>query len=377
MVKTGLDILVHEQTDLLSDQRVGLVSMPAAVLPDLTSSLDALRSAGINVTALFGPEHGFGGAALDGANISDAIDPRTGLPVYSLYGALNEPTAEMLANVDVLFFDMQDVGVRFYTYLSTLFHVLCGAGKADRSVFVLDRPDPITGSRIEGGPIVPGFESFVGIINIPMRHGMTLGELAQYMNAEYSLNADLHVIAMHGWQRAMWFDETALPWVPASPAMPHLSTATLYPGMCLLEGTNLSLGRGTALPFEVCGAPWLDGYALAESLNGLQLPGVRFRATTFTPFSSIHAGTECHGVQVHVTDRDSFCPMEMALHLIAVARCLSGNAWTWNSHFERLAGDGTLRSALEAGTSVSEILAAWEESITAFIHQREKYLMYK
>jgi uncharacterized protein YbbC (DUF1343 family) len=205
---------------------------------------------------------------------------------------------------------------------------------------------------------------------------MTLGELANYMNTEYSLNADLHVIAMHGWQRAMWFDETALPWVPTSPAMPHLSTATLYPGMCLLEGTNLSLGRGTSLPFEVCGAPWLDGYALAEALNGLQLPGVLFRATAFTPFSSIHAGTECHGVQVHVTDRSALRPIEMALHLIATARCLSGDAWMWNPHFERLAGDGTLRFALEAGTSVAKILATWEESISAFVHQREKYRLY-
>src|SRR5688500_11104046 len=253
MVKTGLDILVHEQAHLLANQRVGLVSMPAAVLPDFTSSLEALCSGGINVTALFGPEHGFRGAALDGARVSDATDPRTGLPVFSLYGAINEPTAEMLANVDELVFDMQDVGVRFYTYLSTLFYVLRGAGKAGKSVFVLDRPNPSPGSLVAGGSIAPGFESFVGIINIPMRHGMTLGELARYMNTEYALSADLHVIGMHGWQRDMWFDETALPWIPTSPAMPHLSTATLYPGMCLLEGTNLSLGRGTALPFEVCG----------------------------------------------------------------------------------------------------------------------------
>lgn len=376
MVKTGLDILVHEQTQLLKNQRVGLVSMPAAVLPDLTSSLDALRRAGLKVTALFGPEHGFGGAALDGAQVGDATEPRTGLPVYSLYGATNEPTAEMLANVDILVFDMQDVGVRFYTYLSTLFHVLRGAGKANKPVFVLDRPNPITGSLVEGGPITLGFESFVGIINIPIRHGMTLGELANYINKEYALNADLHVFRIHGWQRVMWFDETALPWVPTSPAMPHLSTATLYPGMCLLEGTNLSLGRGTALPFEVCGAPWLDGYVLAAAMNGLKLPGVRFRAAIFTPSASNHAGSECHGVQVHVTERDSLRPVEMALHLIAVARCMSGEAWRWNPHFERLAGGSDLRSSLEEGTGVDVIIAMWEESISDFLGQREKYLLY-
>ncbi len=378
IVKTGLDLLVHDQADLLSDQRVGLVSMPAAVLPDLTSSLDALCKAGIPVTALFGPEHGFRGAALDGEHVSHTTDPRTGLDVFSLYGAVKEPIAEMLANVDVLVFDMQDVGVRFYTYLSTLFYVLRGAGKAGKPVLVLDRPNPITGELVEGGPIAPGYESFVGVLNIPMRHGMTLGELALYMNAEYALGADVQLIEMQGWKREIWFDETGLPWVPTSPAMPHVSTATLYPGMCLLEGCNLSLGRGTALPFEVCGAPWLAerGYALAEELNRLQLPGVRFRATMFTPSASTHAGSECSGVQVHVTDRGSLRPVEMALHLISVARYLSGDAWMWNPHFERLAGGSGIRSALEAGTSVAEILATWDESISEFIDRREKYLMY-
>jgi len=376
MVRTGLDILVREQAHLLANQQVGLVSMPAAVLADLTLSLDALQRAGINVTTLFGPEHGFAGAALDGAHMDNTIDTRTGLPVYSLYGAINEPSPEMLAHVDALVFDMQDVGVRFYTYLSTLFYVLRGAGKMDRPVFVLDRANPITGSRIEGGPIVPGFESFVGIINIPIRHGMTLGELARYINVEYALNADLHVVEMHGWQRAMWFDETDLPWVPTSPAMPHLSTATLYPGMCLLEGTNLSIGRGTALPFEICGAPWLDGYALAEELNALCLPGVRFRSILFTPSASNHARCECQGVQVHILERNVLQPVTMALNLIAVAWRMANQAWAWNPHFDRLAGGSDVRSALEAGTSATEITASWTESISRFVYQREKYLLY-
>lgn len=376
MIKSGLDLLVHEQAHLLANQRVGLVSMPAAVLPDLTSALDALCQAGINVTALFGPEHGFGGSALDGAHIGNATDPRTGLPVFSLYGAINEPTAEMLTNVDVLLFDMQDVGVRFYTYLSTLFYVLRGAGRVGKPVIVLDRPNPITGNILEGGPVVSGFESFVGIVNIPMRHGMTLGELARYINAEYSLQADLQVIAMQGWQRGMWFDQTELPWVPTSPAMPHLSTAMLYPGMCLLEGTNLSLGRGTSLPFEVCGAPWLDSYDLAEAMNGLNLTGVRFRPLAFTPSASNHAGVECQGIEIHVTDRNTFRPVEMVLNLIAVTRRMSGEAWKWNPHFDRLAGNGSLRSALEAESSVADILDGWHESIVAFQSQRAKYLLY-
>jgi len=376
VIKTGLDILVHEQAHLLEDQRVGLVSMPAAIMPDLTSSLDALRRAGMNVTALFGPEHGFGGAALDGAKVGDATDPRTGLPVFSLYGQHYEPTSEMLADIDVFVFDMQDVGVRFYTYLSTLFYILKAAGKAKKPVYLLDRPNPITGEIIEGGKIEPDFESFVGVVNIPIRHGMTLGELAQFMNTEYALAAQLKVIAMQNWQREMWFDETGLPWVPTSPAMPHLSTATLYPGMCLLEGTNLSLGRGTSLPFEICGAPWLDGYILAEKMNSLNLPGVRFRPLVFTPSASTHAGIECQGVQVHIIDRDTLRPASIALNLIEATRQMAGAAWAWNPHFERLAGGGGVRPALEAGTSADEITVSWAESISGFIHQREKYLLY-
>lgn len=377
MVRTGLDILAHEQLHLLTNKRVGLVSMPAAVLPDLTSALDALLNVNVNVAALFGPEHGFGGSALDGAKVDHSTDPRTGLPIFSLYGKTHEPDAEMLEHVDALVFDMQDVGVRFYTYLSTLFYVLRGAGKHGKPVFVLDRPNPITGEIVEGSFIEPGFESFVGIINIPMRHGMTLGELSQYMNAEYSLHADLHVIEMQGWQRSVWFDATDLPWVPPSPAMPHLSTAMLYPGMCLLEGTNLSLGRGTALPFEVCGAPWLDGAVLADEMNALDLPGARFRATRFTPSASNHAGNGCGGVQIHVTDRVSLRPVEVALHLMRVTRSMSGDAWKWNPHFDRLAGSGEIRSALEAGTSVAEIMSPWAEPTSQFISRREQYLLYK
>jgi uncharacterized protein YbbC (DUF1343 family) len=376
MIKTGLDVLVHEQARIPANQRIGLVSMPAAVMPDLTSSLESLCRAGMNVTALFGPEHGFGGAALDGAQVGDATDPRTGLPIFSLYGATNEPTAEMLANVDALIFDMQDVGVRFYTYLSTLYYVLRGAGKHGRPIYVLDRPNPITGNIIEGAPIESGFESFVGIVNIPMRHGMTFGELAQFMNAEYGLGADLRVIEMQNWKRLLWFDETDLPWVPTSPAMPHLSTATLYPGMCLLEGTNLSLGRGTSLPFEICGAPWLDAYALAEELNALNLPGARFRPIVFTPSASIYAGNECKGVQIHVFNRNVLRPVSAALNLIATVRRIAEAAWAWTPHFDRLAGSSGLRSALEAGISVPQIVAPWAETISRFIHQREKYLLY-
>ncbi len=400
MVRTGLDLWMDAPAPELRTARLGLVSHPAATLPNLTGAVDALRGAGYTLTALFGPEHGFSGAAADGAKVDDARDPRSGLPVFSLYGANKEPSPQALDLVDALVFDMQDVGVRFYTYLSTLFYVLRSAGKAGKPVFVLDRPNPITGTILEGGEIEAGFESFVGIVNIPIRHGMTLGELAGCMNAEYALGADLRVVKMQGWRREMWFDETGLPWVPPSPAMPHLSTAILYPGMCLLEGTNLSLGRGTALPFEICGAPWLDGYALAEEMNALGLPGVRFRPVTFTPSlanqanaealpispirpvphlssNSTHSGMELSGVQVHIMDRTALRPVEMALNLLSAVRRMSGEYWTWNKHFELLTGSSSIRTGLDEGRSVSEIIASWMEFSSGFTQKRKKYLLYQ
>jgi uncharacterized protein YbbC (DUF1343 family) len=320
MVNTGLDLLVHEQIDLVCGRRVGLVAHPAAVLPDLTSASDALLGAGVRLSALFGPEHGFDGLAADGAEVGDAVHPRTGLPVLSLYGPTKEPTPTMLSDVDVLVFDLQDVGSRFYTFTSTLFYVLRGAGKAGKPVIVLDRPNPINGVQIEGPLIEPGLESFVGIVPIPIRHGLTTGELARYLNTKHQLGADLTVIEMRGWRREMWYDQTGLPWVILSPGIPKLDTATVYPGMCFIEGTNLSEGRGTALPFEIAGAPWLDGYELAQPLNRLALPGVHFRPLHFVPSASKHAGQTCCGVQVHVTDRAAFRPTVTGLHVIAACR---------------------------------------------------------
>ncbi len=375
-VHTGLQQWIDSPAPSLRTLRLGLVSHPAAVLPNLTGAVDALRGAGFQLMALFGPEHGFGGAALDGAKVGDTTDPRTGLPVFSLYGQHYEPTDDMLAHIDAFVFDMQDVGVRFYTYLSTLFYILKAAGKAGKPVYLLDRPNPLGGKIVEGGEIEPGFESFVGIVNIPIRHGMTLGEMANYLNAEHALGAELHIVTMTNWQRGMWFDQTGLPWVPTSPAMPNLTTATLYPGMCLLEGTNFSLGRGTSLPFELCGAPWLDGYALADALNALNLPGVRFRPTVFTPSASNHAGSECRGVQVHVLDREIFRPVEMALHLIAIARGMSGENFSWNRHFELLTGGRAVRSAFEAGEGPGEVISRWAEASSRFGNLREKYLLY-
>jgi uncharacterized protein YbbC (DUF1343 family) len=383
-VKTGLQVLLEEKTRLVQGRRVGLVTQPAAVLPDLTACVDALCQAGVHLTALFGPEHGFGGAAADGLAVADAVDARTGLPVWSLYGPVKEPTAAMLAGLDVLIFDMQDVGVRFYTYLSTLYHLLRGAAKQGCPVIVLDRPNPIDGLTLEGPLVQPGYESFVGVAPVPIRHAMTLGELARYFCAEHAIDAELTVVEMQGWQRWQWFDEAGLPWVSTSPAIPHLSTATVYPGLCFVEGTNLSEGRGTALPFELCGAPWLDGYELAAALNRLDLPGVRFRPVYFEPSASKHAGVLCQGVQVHVGDRRLLRAVEVGLHVIGACREQAPEQFqflptSWEGrppHFDLLAGGPALREGLLAGEPVEALANAWAAELAAFAATRERYLLY-
>ncbi len=385
MVRTGLMVLLDNRLDLLAGRSVGLVSHTAAVLPDLTGIVDALLDRGVKLTALFGPEHGFAGAVPDGAQVADGVDRHTGLPLYSLYGEIKEPTPAMLSGLDALVVDFQDVGARYYTFLSTLYYVLRGAGSAGLPVFVLDRPNPINGVVIEGPLVEPGLESFVGIAPIPIRHGMTMGELALFMNAEFHLGAALTVVPMQGWERAMWFDETGLPWVLPSPAMPHLSTATLYPGMCFVEGTNLSEGRGTALPFEIAGAPWLDGRALAERLNKLILPGVRFRAHTFRPTGSKFAGQVCEGVQVHVFDRLVFHPVLTGLHLLAEVRTLALNSFEFLPprvegkplHLDLLAGTARLREYLVAGRMVEEIVSDWAAVSEEWARVREPYLLYE
>jgi uncharacterized protein YbbC (DUF1343 family) len=375
-VRTGLESLLDRDAAELRGARIGLVTHPAAVLPDLTGGLEALLRAGVRLTALFAPEHGFAGAAADGAPVSDAVDAYTSLPIYSLYGPTIEPTPAMFQNVDALMFDMQDVGARFYTFLSTLFYVVKGAACAGRPVIILDRPNPITGTHMEGPLVEPGCESFVGIAPIPIRHGLTLGELALYLNAECHLGAELNVVEMTGWERGLWFDQTGLPWIPTSPHMPHLSTTVVYPGMCLLEGTNLSIGRGTALPFEICGAPWLDSRALIERLNALDQSGARFRPIHFTPTTNRYAGEMCEGLQVHVTEREALRSVSLGLHIIAAVRALHPSHFEWNTHFDRLMGAPRTREELEVGRAPDALIAQWAEAETAFACARADYLLY-
>lgn len=383
-VKSGLQQLVEERRDLLKGRRIGLVTQPAAATADLRPAEDALITAGATLTALFGPEHGFDGSAADGAAVEHTVHAQLGIPVYSLYGAVREPTDAMLAEVDLLVFDMQDVGVRFYTYLSTLYYLLRAGGRTGIPLLVLDRPNPVNGVAIEGPPVEPGLESFVGIVDIPIRHGMTLGELAQLINAEQNFGVDLTVLAMQGWRRSMWFDETGLPWIPPSPGMPQLITATLYPGMCFIEGTNLSEGRGTSLPFEIVGAPWLDGYRLAVSLNALDLPGVRFRPVHFIPSASKHVGVPCQGVQVHVIDRNAMHAVTTGLHVIAACRAQDPDHFafldsSWEGHpphFDLLAGNAALRSGMAMGYDIAGLTADWQSNEMAFQTRRAPYLLY-
>jgi uncharacterized protein YbbC (DUF1343 family) len=373
----GLDVLLADELLRLAHRRVGLLTNPTGVTRDLHSNYLRLLAAGVNLVALFSPEHGFAASAAEGAHIASGREPRTGLPLYSLYGETRRLTPELLADVDILLYDLQDVGARFYTYTTTLALALEACAECGKPIMVLDRPNPVTGSRIEGPVLDPALQSFVGHGPLPLRYGMTPGELAHFYNRTLRSGADLQVIPMRGWQRGLWFDQTGLSWVPPSPNMPRASTAIAYPGMCLLEGTNLSLGRGTALPFELAGAPWLAGETLAEALNALQLEGVRFRACAFTPSANRFAGENCFGVQVYVTDREALQPVAMGLHIIRTLRALYPDQFAWQAaHFDRLIGDATVRAQLERGAAIPDITAPWAEGRQQFVEQRRPVLLY-
>jgi uncharacterized protein YbbC (DUF1343 family) len=368
---------------LIAGQRTGLVTNASAVTSEVIPAADALLAA-CSLQVLLSPEHGLASHEADGAHVASTVDPHTQLPVYSLYGETKRPGANALQDLDVLVFDIQDVGARFYTYVWTMSYVLEAAAEYGVPLIVLDRPNPIGGQVIEGPAIEPGYESFVGRYLLPLRHGLTVGELARLFNAELGLDADLTVVKMEGWQRSMWFDQTRLPWVPPSPAMPKLDTAVVYPGLCLLEGTNISDGRGTATPFESIGAPWIDAYRLADALNDLTLPGVRFRPMFFCPSSSKYVGQTCQGVYVHVTDRQSFRPLGTGLHVIHTIRHLWPQDFSWLEtswegrppHFDLLIGNGWVRRWIDQGQSVVDIIARWQETLEGFDALRQRHVLY-
>lgn len=377
-VQLGIDSLIASKFAALYGQRVGLLTNPGGVNRQLQETLMLLHeSDAVNLVALYSPEHGLAAVAADGAAVSDSREPRTGLPVHSLYGDFMRPTAQMLADVDVVVVDIQDVGVRFYTYLWTLSYMLEACGEEGVRVVILDRPNPLGGEVVRGAVLGAEFDTLVGRKPIPIQHGMTLGELAKMYNALWNPTpCELTVIACEGWRRADLWNQTGLTWVPTSPAMPHFSTVLHYPGACFLEGTNFSEGRGTALPFEVTGAPFMDGYAIAAWLNLLALPGVTFRPHHFTPTASKFAGEVCSGLQAHITDPAAYDPLSVWVHVLAVLWKMQPDHAEWRPHhFDRLCGDAHARTEIERG-QVDGLLRRWAAQSTEFRAQRAPYLLY-
>jgi uncharacterized protein YbbC (DUF1343 family) len=391
-VQTGLDILVAEDFQRLRGQRVGLVAHPASVDARLRHAADLLMAApGVQLEVLFGPEHGWLGQAQDLEAVAGAGQTRLPGPrVLSLYGdtaASLRPTPEQLAGLDTLVIDLQDVGARYYTFQATMLYCLEAARPLGLRVLLLDRPNPLGGVAIEGPQLASGHESFIGAHDTAIRHGMTIAELARLYLAERGLaGVNLEIIPCAGWRRGMGFEDTGLPWVLPSPNMPTVDTAFVYPGQCLLEGTNLSEGRGTTKPFELCGAPWVDAQALAARLNAEQLPGVAFRAAWFQPTFQKHAGRDCGGVQMHVTDRALFQPVRAGLAVLAAFRAHAGEQFAWRTDtyefvsdpiaVDLLIGSGRERKALESGVPWRDIAAAWAKEEANFAARRRPFLLY-
>jgi uncharacterized protein YbbC (DUF1343 family) len=385
-VRLGSERLLD--SNLLDGKQVGVVCNPASVDGDLRHVADLLSAqSGVKLTAIFGPQHGFRSDVQENMiETGHTRDEIRRVPIHSLYSDTREPTAEMLQGVDVLVIDLQDVGTRIYTYIYTMANCLVAARKHGVKAVVCDRPNPIGGVDIEGPMLVHGFESFVGQYPIPMRHGMTVGELARLFNEHFGIGADLEVVRMEGWRREMYWDETRVPWVLPSPNIPTVDSAVVYPGTVLFEGTNVSEGRGTTKPFELIGAAWIVAERFADVMNRLDLPGVRFRPVVFEPTFHKHAGVSCGGCQIHVLDRGRFRPVETGVALTAASRGSDPERFRWREPpyeyeheklpFDILAGSPELRKQIEHGIPAREIARSWEGAIQAFSGIRERFLMY-
>mgnify|MGYP001272945306 CR=1 FL=1 len=369
-MRTGLERLLDNPKRWLGKARVGLVANPTTVDRRLAHAVDLMHGhPDIDLRLLFGPEHGIRGAAQDMVQVGDARDPITGLPEVSLYGttvASLSPSPVHLAQIDALVFDIQDVGARYYTYAATMALCMGAAGKAGVKVVVLDRPNPIGGIQIEGGGLHPGLESFCGLYPVPQRHAMTVGELARLCSDTFGVACELEVLTCEGWRRDAYYDECDLPWVMPSPNMPALDTAIVYPGMCLLEGTNLSEGRGTTRPFELFGAPFVDGRQLADELDRYDLPGVRFRPCVIEPTFHKFAGQHCGALQLHVTDRRAFNAYRAGLGVLVAVKALWPDAFAWRREpyefradvpaIDLLTGKPAVREAIDAGADVETVV---------------------
>lgn len=387
-VTIGLETLLEEKLELVEGTRIGLICNQASVDHSYEHAADLFNAhPELNLHALFGPQHGIRGDVQDNMIETDhAVDRKTGLPVHSLYSETREPTEAMLQDIDVLVFDMQDVGCRIYTFVYTMANCMRAARQYGKRVIVCDRPNPITGLGVAGNILEPEFASFVGQFPIPTRHGMTPGELAQLFNRHFSINCNLDVIPMNGWSRELWQDETDAPWVLPSPNMPTVDTATVFPGTVHFEGTQLSEGRGTTRPFELIGAPYINADDFADRLNSLNLSGVYFRACGFRPTFQKHGGITCGGVQLHVTDRESFEPVSAGLAMVKMSYEMYPNEFRWKeppyeyvfdkNPFDVISGTDKIRKAFEQGQTLETIVQDWQPSLQEFLEVRQQYLLY-
>jgi uncharacterized protein YbbC (DUF1343 family) len=378
-VRPGIDVLLSDSLAVVRNRRVGLVTNQAGVDAQGISDVVRLQAAGVRLAALFSPEHGFRGAAEPGAAVASSIDSATGLPIYSLYGRSTAPTDAMLEGIDLLLVDLQDAGARYYTYLFTTVEVMRAAERRGIRVVVLDRPDPI-GAPVQGNVLDPAYSSPIGLLAVPMRYGMTLGELARLARADLGLTTDLGIVPVAGWRRSMPLAATGLPFVPPSPNIRSIESLYHYPGLCLFEGTNLSVGRGSEAPFEQIGAPWLDtaavfGRVRSAGLRGVELSGVAF--TPRRPGDGKYADTLLAGIRLKVTDRDAYDPTATAVQLLAAVRAVHPEAFGWiPKQFDRLAGGPELRERISEGTDPAAIAAGWGAQLKRFRERRRPFLLY-
>ncbi len=388
-VRAGLDVLLEKHLSLLEGKKVGIITNQTGIASTGEHIVDLLsRRPGISISALFAPEHGIRGDLPDAMKMASYMDERTGIRVWSLYGEKLKPTEEMLEDVDVLVYDIQDVGVRFYTFISTMGLAMEAAAESGKQFVVLDRPNPINGVTIEGPIIESPYYSFVGQYPIPVRYGLTPGEMALMIKGEGWMDGmdrlDLQVIPMERWRRDMWFDQTGLPWIKPSPNIPSVVTAAVYPGFCLVEALNISEGRGMMHPFELIGAPWIDSYSLADAMNASRLPGIYFKPVTFTPVSLPGVATwnkymnqEIHGLDIVVTDREELRPLQVMVFLLYTLKKLYPEELELREYLEQLIGIRSFRQSINDQRAPEEILREWEPGIQEFEKARQKYLLYR
>jgi len=388
-VIVGADLLISENYDLIKNKTIGIVTNHTAILSNGVHLVDTLYSRNdINIKCLFGPEHGIRGDAPDGESIKNGNDYKTGLPVYSLYGKIRKPSKVMLNEIDVLLFDIQDIGARFYTFISTMYYTIQSAAENKVPIIILDRPNPINGTNIDGAVLNQDFKSFVGIAQIPIRHGMTVGELALFFNRKEILEteriADLKIVKIKNWQRNMFFDDTKLPWIKPSPNMPDLETALVYPGMCLLEGTNISEGRGTFSPFLNFGSPYIDSKKVINEMNSSLLEGFELYPITFIPeeienmsMSPKYKNIECKGIELKVIDRNIFNPIEFSITLIYTLNKLYPHKFTFRENWiDKLWGNSSLREFIKQGKTPLMIIEEYQKKLIKFKEDRKQFLLY-